>query len=97
LRTLFGTATLSDLHELHGILDELKNKNSDIVHSLSNQVTFFKRLGTITGVNTEAIAHITAIINLCRAAFKFRFRAECTEFSSRRPFKSSRVFDNKCL
>jgi len=35
LRTLFVTAALSDLHELHGIL-ELKHKNSDTIHSLSN-------------------------------------------------------------
>ena len=39
LRTMFGTATLADLSKLHNTLDELKDKNSDIVHSLSNQVT----------------------------------------------------------
>jgi hypothetical protein len=37
------------------------------------------------------------IINLYRTAFKFRFRAKGTEFSPRQPFKSLRVFNNKCL
>jgi hypothetical protein len=32
LRTLFGTATLADLNKLHNTLDELKDKNSDLVH-----------------------------------------------------------------
>jgi hypothetical protein len=39
LRMLFGTATLADLNNLHSTLDELKDKNSDLVHSLSSQVT----------------------------------------------------------
>ena len=34
LRTLFGTATLTDLHSLHETLDELKSRDSDIAHSL---------------------------------------------------------------
>jgi len=37
------------------------------------------------------------LFNLYRMAFKFHFRAEGTEFSPRRPFKSLRVFDNKRL
>jgi hypothetical protein len=36
-------------------------------------------------------------IKLYRPAFKFSFRAEGTEFSPRRPFKSLRVFDHKRL
>ena len=36
LKTIFGTATVADVHELHGVLDDLQNRNSDIVHSLTN-------------------------------------------------------------
>jgi len=36
LKTLFGTATLSDLNQLHGTIDELKSKEADIAHSLAN-------------------------------------------------------------
>ena len=39
LKTILGTASVSDIHELHGVLD-LQNRNSDIVHSLANQLTY---------------------------------------------------------
>jgi len=42
LKTIFGTATVSDIHELHGVLD-LQNRNSDIVYSLANQLTYVKK------------------------------------------------------
>ena len=43
LRTLFGSATPADLNKLHNTVDELEDKNSDLVHSLSNQVTYVKK------------------------------------------------------
>jgi hypothetical protein len=42
LQTLFGIATVADLHMLHDTLDELKSKDVDIAHSLANQVTYAK-------------------------------------------------------
>jgi hypothetical protein len=42
LKTIFGTATVSDVQELHSVLDDLQNRNSDIIHSLSNQLTYVK-------------------------------------------------------
>jgi len=42
LRTLFGTATLTDLHSLHETLDELKSGDSDVAHSLSSQISYIK-------------------------------------------------------
>jgi hypothetical protein len=42
LKTIFGTATVPDVHELHSILHDLQNRNSDIIHSLSNQLTYIK-------------------------------------------------------
>ena len=45
LRTLFGTATLTDLHLLHETLDDLKSRNSDIAHSLSSQISYIKNFG----------------------------------------------------
>ena len=41
-RTLFGTATLTDLHSLHETLDELKSGDSDVAHSLSSQISYIK-------------------------------------------------------
>ena len=52
LKTIFGTATVSDIHELHGVLD-LQNRNSDIVHSLANQLTYVKKVADTTSLNTE--------------------------------------------
>ena len=42
LKSLFGIATVNDLHELHNMLDSLHTSTSDIVHSLTNQVTYIK-------------------------------------------------------
>lgn len=43
LQTLFGVATMSDLHNLHKTLNELEIKDKDIAHS-ENQVTFVRKL-----------------------------------------------------
>jgi hypothetical protein len=62
LKTIFGTATVSDIHLLHDIIDELKQKNSDITHSLSNQLTYVKDLSTSSKVNADAIANLSSIL-----------------------------------
>jgi len=62
LTALFGTGTISELHQLHGVLLELKYRNSDLIHPWSNQVTFVKKLDTITAINIKAIANLTTII-----------------------------------
>jgi len=35
LKTLFGTATIADVQQLHEALNDLQLQNSDITHSLS--------------------------------------------------------------
>jgi hypothetical protein len=37
MKALFGTATLSDLNQLHETMDELKSKEAGIVQSLANR------------------------------------------------------------
>ena len=37
LKQIFGTATVTDVHAMHEVLDELRQRNSDIAHSVSNQ------------------------------------------------------------
>ena len=44
LKTLFGTATITDVQQLHDTLNDLQLPNSDITHSLSNQLTYVKSL-----------------------------------------------------
>ena len=74
LRTLFGTATLADLNKLLNTLDELEDKNRDLVHSLSNQVTYVRKLDTVIGINSQAIANLTTVIkdNLVHSHEKFQ-------------------------
>ena len=63
LLNFFGTATVSDVHELHGVLDNLQNRNSDIVHSLANQLTYVKKVADTMSLNTESIANLSNIVN----------------------------------
>jgi len=53
---------MSDVHELHGVLDDLQNRNSDIVHSLANQLTYVKKLANTTSLSTESIANLSNIV-----------------------------------
>jgi CII-binding regulator of phage lambda lysogenization HflD len=58
---LFGTATISDIHQLHITLDEQQSKDADMVHSLSNQVTYVRKLDHVARVNSDAIANLLTI------------------------------------
>ena len=49
-KSLFGTATVDDVHLLHETLDGLKSTTSDIVHSLNSQLTYVKKLDSVTSV-----------------------------------------------
>jgi hypothetical protein len=62
LNTLFDTATVTDIRSLHNTLDELQSGNSDIVHSLTNQVMYIKKLDTATKVNANAVANLSATV-----------------------------------
>ena len=62
LKALFGTAVDSDITSLHNNFDELQFRQQDIVHSVANQLTYIKKLDTITNVNADAIANLSDII-----------------------------------
>jgi hypothetical protein len=62
LRTLFGTATLTDLHSLHETLDKLKSRDSDIAHSLSSQISYIKNLDSTVKINAAGIANLSNIV-----------------------------------
>ena len=62
LKTLFGTATIADVQQLHDTLNDLQLQNSDITHSLSTQSTYVKTLSTATDVNAETIANLSSIV-----------------------------------
>ena len=74
LKALFRTGTNSELFQMHGILDELKDRNSDLVHPIYNQVTYVKKLDTNTAINNKDIANFTTIIkhNIALSRDKFQ-------------------------
>jgi hypothetical protein len=55
LKSLFGTATVADLNNLHINLEDLKSKDVDISHSLRNQLTYIKEVTLNSRVNSDAI------------------------------------------
>jgi len=62
LKTLFRSAIVSDVHELHEVFNELQGSQTDVIHSISKQVTYMKQLDTLTGVNSGAIANLSSIL-----------------------------------
>jgi len=62
LRVLFGTATMTDLHRLHEAMGELQDKNSDVAHTLSNQVTFIRNINSVANLNTEAFVNLSTLV-----------------------------------
>jgi hypothetical protein len=58
LDSLFGTATVSDVHLLHDVVSDLQLKNSAIVHLLENQLTYVKSSSS-SKINAEGIANLT--------------------------------------
>ena len=62
LKTLFGTATVTDVHKLHDVFTELKSRNSDLVHSLANQLTYVKKLDSLSAINTDAITNLSSTV-----------------------------------
>jgi len=50
------------VHLLHDVVNDLHQRNVDIVHSLANQLTYVKDLSTTTKVNADAIANLSTIL-----------------------------------
>jgi len=56
LKTVFGLARTFDTNQLSNTLDKLQIQNSNIVHSLNNQVMLFKKLSLAAEVNADLVA-----------------------------------------
>jgi len=63
LKTLFGTSIDFDVHLLHDVVNDLHQRNIDIVHSLANQLTYVKDLSTTTKINADAIANLSEFLS----------------------------------
>jgi nucleotidyltransferase/DNA polymerase involved in DNA repair len=62
LKAQFGTVTVTDLHQLHRTIDELKSKKADIVHSLPNPQTYVRGLDHTTRINTGVISNLSTAV-----------------------------------
>ena len=62
LNVLFGTATVMDLAELHDVIDVMQRKEDTIVHSLNQQVTYFKQLDDTVKFNYQAIVNLSTTL-----------------------------------
>jgi hypothetical protein len=62
LKALVGTATISDIHVIHGVINDLQLKNSNMSHSLSSQLTYVNDLSATVKVNSEAIGNLSDVI-----------------------------------
>jgi len=73
LKTIFGTATTFDTDQLRETFDKLQLQNSDIVHSLNNQVTLVKKLSLAAEVNADTVMNLTSIVkdNVVQSHEKF--------------------------
>jgi hypothetical protein len=62
LKTLFGTASIADLHQERSTLSELEAKEAVISHSLNIQLSYVKGIALSSRVNSDAIANLSNVI-----------------------------------
>ena len=79
LKSLYVKATISDINSLHETLSNLQSSTSDIVHSLSNQITYVKKLDTATRLNNFAVANLSNIVKIDIIQARNRFQQITTD------------------
>jgi len=55
LKSLFGVATVADAHKLHESLNDLQVSYLDVAHSLSEQLTYIKKLDFSIDFNSRKL------------------------------------------
>ena len=62
LKLIFGTVTVADLADLHTTVDSLNQKQGEVVHSLNQQLTYFKQMESTVKLHHGAIANLSNIL-----------------------------------
>jgi hypothetical protein len=62
LKAIFGVATNWDLEGLRTTVDALHRKQGETVHSINQQVTYFKQLDETVRFNYKTIANLSATL-----------------------------------
>jgi len=53
---------VADVEQLQETLDSLQSRNDDIVHSLSDQLTYVKKLDTVTKIKVDTLTNLSSIV-----------------------------------
>jgi len=62
LKVLFGTATTTDLADLHATVDTLSHKQGEVIHAVNQQLTYFKQMESTVKFDHEALANWSFIL-----------------------------------
>jgi len=62
LKVLFGTATVTDLADLHSTVDALSQKQGEAVHALNHQLSYIKQMDATVRTDHEAISNWPLIL-----------------------------------
>jgi len=59
---MFGTATVTDLADLHSTGDSLSQKQGEVIHALNHQLTYIKQMDGTVKTDHEAIANWSFVL-----------------------------------
>jgi ABC-type transporter Mla subunit MlaD len=62
LSEIFDTAAVCDVTLLHNTVNELQSNQKDIIHSVTDQFTYIRKLDSIASINADAIANLSGIV-----------------------------------
>ena len=62
LKLIFGTAIVAELANLHTTVDDLKQKQGEVVHALNRKLTYFKQMDSTVKLDHESIANLSYIL-----------------------------------
>ena len=61
LKHISGTAAVTDIRSIHEVVDELRQTNFDMAHSVSNQLTYAKDLGKLKAHETANLSSVVKV------------------------------------
>jgi len=62
LKALFGVATASDVLHLHQAVEELATRDTEITHSLLNQLTYIKSLDSSSRLQMQSLSNLSSVV-----------------------------------
>jgi mannitol-specific phosphotransferase system IIBC component len=82
LKTLFGTATVTDIEDLHNSVSKLHDSEKAIVHSVNQHVTYIKQLDESVKFNAQATANLSTMMKVAAIGLNNRTSKLVSELGS---------------